>query len=1149
MNRILERLQQKPQVTRLDDGVKVRIAKKKAPVKIADVKIVDNRGKIDRAAIMARLAEPAIKVSLKPKDEIQIPKDEIPKEAIPKEEIPKEAEPIVVVEKPEEADPVVVVEKPEEEETIIIKPKGKRKTKKLIIEGEEGEPKKRRTRKKKLQLEADKSDPSIQIGDLINVQQLPKTREKVIVKASAYYLNNRKVFVNFINNLFSKYRAKVLEEAKLSGEEGKDIVDTFCNKSDDAKSKEFELLTHQKIVRDYINIYSPYRGLLLYHGLGSGKTCSSIAIAEGLKSERQIIVMTPASLSRNYRDELKNCGDPFYKKSQHWSYINLEGKMSQEVLREFNAVLSVPMDYIKRKKGVWMVDARKPANFEQLSAEQKRSLDDQLDKMIAAKYKFINYNGLRNAKLNEISKNGTVNPFDNSVVIIDESHNFVSRIVNKLRDKNSLSMRLYEMLMSAKNARIVFLSGTPIINYPNEVGIMFNILRGYIKTYRIPVDVKSGEKVNEEKMKSIISKSTVGQVLDYVSYKPSTGVLTVTKNPFGFVNSFKEGLYKGVKLGDEGQISDEDMMTVLQKLLKQNKIEVNEAQVSEEKYKALPDSLEEFQEFFVETGDKKGTIKNKQMFQRRILGLTSYFRSAREELMPQYDESKDLQVINIEMSKEQFEAYEEARVAERKLETQNKKKSKGRGKGKGKDGQGDLYKDSVSTYRIFSRLFCNYVFPKKLVARPMPKEGDSIDTAIEKGDEDVVDAVTSEERLDNIDGRFLADELETLKRETEIIKDYSYEKRIQNAIDMLRDNGQLYLTPEALATYSPKYLKILEAIQNVDNVGLHLIYSQFRTLEGIGIFKLVLEANGYAELKVKRDADDQWQLDVAPEDMDKPKFVLYTGKEEQDAKEIVRHIYNSNWDKVPASIVEQLKKIAPNNYLGEIAKIFMITASGAEGIDLSNCRFVHIMEPYWHPVRVEQVIGRARRICSHKNLPPELRNVKVFIYLMTFSEELLKSDISIELRLKDKGKKDKNRPLTSDEALYEIATIKQDINKQLLMAVKEAAFDCAIYSTADSKEPLVCFSFGDVKDPEDFAFVPSLRGEEKNTVAKVNLKKITWAAKAMTIKGKKYALRADTGEVYDYDSYIQARKTPGVKPVLVGKLTIGKDGKKKFTSL
>jgi hypothetical protein len=39
------------------------------------------------------------------------------------------------------------------------------------------------------------------------------------------------------------------------------------------------------------------------------------------------------------------------------------------------------------------------------------------------------------------------------------------------------------------------------------------------------------------------------------------------------------------------------------------------------------------------------------------------------------------------------------------------------------------------------------------------------------------------------------------------------------------------------------------------------------------------------------------------------------------------------------------------------------------------------MEPYWHPVRLEQVIGRARRICSHKNLPSALQTVEVFVYL------------------------------------------------------------------------------------------------------------------------------------------------------------------------
>ena len=51
--------------------------------------------------------------------------------------------------------------------------------------------------------------------------------------------------------------------------------------------KNLMLLTHQKIVRDYINLYTPYRGLLLYHGLGSGKTCSSISIAEGLKTHQE----------------------------------------------------------------------------------------------------------------------------------------------------------------------------------------------------------------------------------------------------------------------------------------------------------------------------------------------------------------------------------------------------------------------------------------------------------------------------------------------------------------------------------------------------------------------------------------------------------------------------------------------------------------------------------------------------------------------------------------------------------------------------------------------------------------------------------------------------------------------------------------------
>ena len=92
-----------------------------------------------------------------------------------------------------------------------------------------------------------------------------------------------------------------------------------------------------------------------------------------------------------------------------------------------------------------------------------------------------------------------------------------------------------------------------------------------------------------------------------------------------------------------------------------------------------------------------------------------------------------------------------------------------------------------------------------------------------------------------------------------------------------------------------------------------------------------------------------------------------------------------------------------NNNLGEIIKVLMITSAGSEGINLRNTRYVHIMEPYWHPVRTEQVIGRARRICSHQGLPKALQTVEVFVYLMTFTDEQLKSDDAIELKNKSYG--------------------------------------------------------------------------------------------------------------------------------------------------
>ena len=149
----------------------------------------------------------------------------------------------------------------------------------------------------------------IQVNDEpIEVRLKPK-EPAVNIKASAYFMNNREIFVNFINSIFKSYGKKANRASAAM------TCDSLIAAK---KSKEFSLMVHQQIIRDYINVFSPYRGLLLYHGLGAGKTCGSIAIAEGLKNFNKIIVMTPASLRTNYIEELKSCGDPIYKKNQYW---------------------------------------------------------------------------------------------------------------------------------------------------------------------------------------------------------------------------------------------------------------------------------------------------------------------------------------------------------------------------------------------------------------------------------------------------------------------------------------------------------------------------------------------------------------------------------------------------------------------------------------------------------------------------------------------------------------------------------------------------------------------------------------------------------------------------------------------------------------
>lgn len=1031
---------------------------------------------------------------------------------------------------------------------------------KRVLEQEEKQekPKGRRTKKHIKGISILAPEEWVDIDNKSVIARLPPKEQKVNIKVSSYFMNNREKFINFINSVFEPYRDEVLD----------DKTQITCE-SLGQDSGDFKLLTHQKLVRDYLNLYTPYRGLLLYFGLGTGKTCTSIAIAEGLKNSKKVIVMTPASLRRNFMEELKKCGDPLYKKNQFWQWISV--KEHPEAMDTLSSILNLSVEYITKNKGAWLVNYTKPSNYDTLDQTQLKSLNDQIDEMIQAKYKFINYNGLRRDKLKEMTNNFETNIFDDSVIIIDEAHNFVSRIVNKIAkekeipvDKKgkkdhvpyAMALVLYEFLLSAQNARVVLLTGSPYINNPNELAILFNILRGYIKSWEIPLDITSGQPVTKEKLQDIFMKE---KVLDYFEYSAASKKLTVTRNPFGFENKIKQDSgYHGVtnkpkeirepsgKIVQQnvGEINDNDFERRVISILNNNGIQVFPTGIKIELFKALPDKLDDFINWYIEPST--GNIKNAELFKRRIMGLTSYFRSQQEGLLPKYDKLTDYHVVKIPMSDYQFTVYEAARQQERKQEKDSKKK-------KGVPDVNGIYKDPSSTYRIFSRLYCNYVMPKEIGGRPLPIE----DREKAQGDqlEEIYGDVlkeTAKKGSNDLDGDDWSGEQEG-DQIIEKIADKTYEKRIQTALQLLKEHAGEYLSPEGLKTYGPKFLHMLENIQDAEHRGLHLVYSQFRSLEGIGIFKMVLEQNGFTQFKIKKDPSGTWNLDISEEDMGKPTFALYTGTESSEEKEIIRNIYNGDWD-LKSPITAQLKEIANNNDMGEIIKVLMITSSGSEGINLRNTRYVHLTEPYWHPVRSQQVIGRARRICSHKNLPEALQTVEVFVYLMSFTPEQIKSDASIELKRKDLSKRkykirpDKedvdNIPLTSDECLFEISTIKEELSEKFLTAIKEASIDCAIYSKQGSKEQLHCLSFGQ-PSANKFAYNPNISKDEIDVTAKMNKNKIEWRGVETTIRGKTYISRQvnkDLYNLYDMDTYKQALEDPRIEPMLVATIETNQRG-------
>ena len=775
------------------------------------------------------------------------------------------------------------------------------------------------------------------IGKKIKVIKKSKNNK---LKVKEWILPNKKRFPKWVNETFRKYL--------LAGEE-----------KIEKNSKGFKPFTHQKLVKEFMQNESPYRGLLLYHGLGSGKTCTSITIAENLKNYKNILVMMPASIKNNYINKgLMFCGDPRYKA---------------------------------------------------------------LPSLIDDHYSFISTNASNTYK--QMIERGSL---DNHVIIIDEVHNLVSRMVSGLIGNSKQGKKIYELLMNATNCKIIALTGTPIINYPIEAGILLNVMRGKIDVHIFRISKMNASliqdthnvKINLERVKEVdfVEINTQNKTIEMK-------LLITSKN-----ENFQQFI-KTIEAASKG------MGLEIKYLMPKS-------------YTAFPESEEEFDKFFLDsTGKGSFKLKNKDLFIRRSLGLISYYEST-DSNFPAFE----IKNVDVMMSGYQFMLYDKVREVEKDRERMAAMKSKSSSK----------KEKPTSLMRIYSRMFSNFVFPED---NPRPFKKGSMASLMKKNKN------LDNKNIEKIKKNMINEEMSS---ENQIKISKEYKERINNALVKLDNTKEQYLTLDKLEKYSPKMKKIMECIMK--SPGLVLVYSQFRKLEGLGVFELVLRANGFAKFGEKKSGN---------------MFAVYSGEEKSEYREETLKVFNS-----------------PENKLGSKLKVLMISSAGSEGLDLKNIRQIHIMEPYWNEVRIKQVIGRGVRHESHIDLPEKDRNVSVYRYYSLMSE---------------KDKEFSKEKKSTDQYVYEVALKKEGITNDILDTFKEVAFDCVLNKGA-TKIKQSCFSFGN--DEMGLASLPDISKDLVYSSTVTQSKKVKRSLTLAFITSNNMVIIADkkSKKVYSITDAINKKK-------------------------
>lgn len=398
-------------------------------------------------------------------------------------------------------------------------------------------------------------------------------------------------------------------------------------------------------------------------------------------------------------------------------------------------------------------------------------------------------------------------------------------------------------------------------------------------------------------------------------------------------------------------------------------------------YELFPGDRHIFNKHFISY--EHNSVKNVEIFKERLSGLVSYYRGMKDPNQFVVPANLGTKMVTAPMGSSQWASYMKVRKREADIERIFKYKTEAFVEARYKKPQ----RASVGTYKINSAMACNFTFPQKIekifnaIVDSLPSKKGIIDWGAVKKKFPKVSEVTFPRKM----------EVAEIKWRLMV----NFPEEVKKVVNNLQE-------------YSGKIKKLVDNLVK-DKKKKKFVFSNFKVL-GVRAVGFVLESMGFKRIYDKSDYGKAQPFKG---------FAIIDGDTKN--KEELKDLYNLD-----------------DNVHGEKINILLGTKVVSAGVNFKHVRETHILEPQWRDITVEQVIGRAIRICSHRLLPRKERNVQIYIYISTPGQGgILPKD--------DKGR-------TTDEMLYRLANTKSEFIGTFLKAIKESAVDCNLNAVFNEPE-------------------------------------------------------------------------------------------------